>query len=203
MFCPKCGTENPETGKFCRSCGTDLSGVSKALKKKSSNSNDLWGTSGDLWGNSADQNDMWQTSGNQKELTNPDDIFGAGVRSVIVGFGFLAVSMALLFTGVAGGKSWWWAMLFPSFFSFANGVSQILKANRMNRNAANANPAMQNQIPPNQPNLNLPPNQTEYVKPQNSIYDTGELAPPPSVTEQTTKHLEMNSEGETMTLPKK
>jgi hypothetical protein len=39
--------------------------------------------------------------------------------------------------------------------------------------------------------------------PQKSIYDTGELAAPPSVTESTTRHLEINSEGETMTLPKK
>ena len=31
MFCPKCGTQNPETGKFCRSCGTDLGNVSEAL----------------------------------------------------------------------------------------------------------------------------------------------------------------------------
>ncbi|MGI8670151.1 MAG: zinc-ribbon domain-containing protein, partial [Aridibacter sp.] len=23
MFCPKCGTQNPENGKFCRKCGTD------------------------------------------------------------------------------------------------------------------------------------------------------------------------------------
>lgn len=31
MFCPKCGTQNPENGKFCRSCGTDLGNVSTAL----------------------------------------------------------------------------------------------------------------------------------------------------------------------------
>ena len=31
MFCPKCGKQNPEDGKFCRSCGTDLGNVSSAL----------------------------------------------------------------------------------------------------------------------------------------------------------------------------
>lgn len=30
MFCPKCGTQN-EYGKFCRKCGTNLSGVSEAI----------------------------------------------------------------------------------------------------------------------------------------------------------------------------
>jgi uncharacterized membrane protein YvbJ len=34
MFCPKCGIQNPETGKFCRSCGTDLGNVSDALSGK-------------------------------------------------------------------------------------------------------------------------------------------------------------------------
>ncbi len=42
-----------------------------------------------------------------------------------------------------------------------------------------------------------------YVKPpQHSIYDTGDLTSPPSVIEGTTRHLEMNPEGETMSLPK-
>ena len=31
MFCPKCGQQNPEKGKFCRGCGTDLGNVSQAL----------------------------------------------------------------------------------------------------------------------------------------------------------------------------
>lgn len=208
MFCPKCGTENPENGKFCRSCGTDLSGVSKALNKKALNkkaskNDDMWGNSADLWGTSDEQKDMWQMSGNSSRLTNPEDLFSAGIKSAITGVGFFVVSMALLFTGVAGGKSWWWAMLFPAFFSLANGLSQIAKAKSLEKKQANANPVMQNQIPTASPNLNLPPTQTEYVKPQSSIYDTGELVVPPSVTENTTRHLEINNEGETMTLPKK
>ena len=27
MFCPKCGIENPDHGKFCRSCGANLTHV--------------------------------------------------------------------------------------------------------------------------------------------------------------------------------
>lgn len=200
MFCPKCGTENPETGKFCRSCGTDLSGVSKALDKKSSETGDMWGNSEDLWGG-----DMWGTSGDERKnrLQSSEDIYSAGIRSSIVGVGFFVVSMVLFFTGVANGHRWWWAMLFPAFFSLANGISQMAKAKRLERKQAAANPLMQNQIPPSAPNSSLPPTQTDYVKPQGSIYDTGDLVAPPSVTEHTTKHLEMDSEGETMTLPKK
>lgn len=195
MFCPKCGTENPDTGKFCRSCGTDLSGVNKALSNKSSGSHDMWGGDWTGMGNTMSQGQ------NTSESIDPDDLFSGGVKGVIMGFGFLGVSMALLFTGVAGGKAWWWAMLFPALFSFANGVSQILKANSLKEKRAN--PVMQNQFTQAPPQANFPPPQTEFVKPQSSIYETGELITPPSVTEDTTKHLEMNSEGETMTLPKK
>jgi hypothetical protein len=49
-------------------------------------------------------------------------------------------------------------------------------------------------------NASLPPTQTEYVAPE-SHYKTGDLVPP-SVTDGTTRHLEMNPEGKTMTLPK-
>ena len=34
MFCPKCGVKNPDDGKFCRKCGTDLNLVSDAIKGK-------------------------------------------------------------------------------------------------------------------------------------------------------------------------
>ena len=31
MFCPKCGTKNPETGKFCRKCGIDISNLNDTI----------------------------------------------------------------------------------------------------------------------------------------------------------------------------
>ncbi|MCB1024984.1 MAG: zinc ribbon domain-containing protein, partial [Acidobacteria bacterium] len=38
MFCPKCGTKNPNKGKYCRKCGSDLELVSDALSGKLSRS---------------------------------------------------------------------------------------------------------------------------------------------------------------------
>ena len=54
---------------------------------------------------------------------------------------------------------------------------------------------------PHKPNQSLPPPQTEWAAPE-SRYKTGDLVPP-SVAEGTTRHLEIDSEGQTMTLPKK
>jgi len=34
MYCPKCGTENAETNKYCRACREDLRVVSQAMKQR-------------------------------------------------------------------------------------------------------------------------------------------------------------------------
>jgi zinc-ribbon domain len=34
MYCPKCGTENAETNKFCRACRGNLKVVSQAMKQR-------------------------------------------------------------------------------------------------------------------------------------------------------------------------
>lgn len=135
---------------------------------------------------------------------NPDDLWSAGIRNIIMSVGFLTVAMTLLITSVAGGEKWWWAMLIPAFTLLANGIGSISKSKRLEKNKSETiEQRTQLQFSPPQPNASLPPSQTEYVEPQKTIYDTGELVVPPSVTEGTTRHLEINKEGETMTLPKK
>jgi hypothetical protein len=186
MFCPKCGTQNPETGKFCRACGTDLGNVSAAM-------------TGNIPANITDAG-VAEIHYKARRRQDPNEVYGDAIKSILGGIGFFCISMALLFTGVAGGHAWWWAMLFPAFTMTARGVSDYLKHKRMVGSAAPA--ADHNLMGTPQPqNYVLPPNQTQYVQPE-SRYKTGDLVPP-SVTDRTTRHLEINSEGETMTLPKK
>jgi hypothetical protein len=220
MFCPKCGTENPETGRFCRSCGTDLSGVSQALSttsqsvrlanqmdavsdraskplKKKKKSDDADWLSDPFCSGGMDVN-------GQPLSDDPDVLVSGGVRDSVIGVGFLIVSLVLLFTNVANGQRWWWALLFPAFISLANGLSKIFKARNIEKRlaSANANSASLAAVAP--PVVNsLPQAMTEFVKPQNSIYETGDLVVPPSVVEDTTRQLAINNEGETMTLPKR
>lgn len=178
MFCPKCGTQNSETGRFCRTCGADLGNVSEAL------------------------------SGNLRKNQNLVDKKGKPVNyeqaitKLFTGLAFLIVALVLGITGVAGGKFWWFWLLIPAFGSLGSGIAQYVHLKKSEKaNALFAAPNPQNTISDAPPNAFLPPSQTEYVAPD-SRYKTGELVPP-SVVENTTRHLEINSEGETMTLPKK
>ncbi len=197
MFCPKCGIQNPETGKFCRSCGTDLAVISDALTGKSSVNNQGFGMMQPI------QPIGMLDKESRKKSNDPDNLWSAGIRNLIMGIGFLIVSMSLLVTNVAGGRVWWWAMLIPAFSLLANAIGDISKSKRLEKKKNQTE--FQAQSPTlftqSQSNVNLPPAQTDYIAPD-SRYKTGELVPP-SVAEGTTRHLEMNSEGETMTLPKK
>jgi zinc-ribbon domain len=194
MFCPKCGTENPESGKFCRNCGADLGNVAAALS----------GTLRNPQPAAAPQKYYLDHKGRMKS-NDPADLFAGGLRSVIMGFGFLAVAVALFLTNVAGGKVWWWTMLIPGFSMLAKGVSDIARANRLEAKTRTApegsDYVQQTPLSGAAQNTGLPPVQTNYVDPE-SRFKTGDLVPP-SVTDGTTRHLKMDDESKTMTLPKK
>ncbi len=195
MFCPKCGIQNLETGKFCRSCGTDLAVISDALMGKSSGNNQGFGMMQPI------QPIEILGKENRKKSSDPDNLWSAGIKNLVMGIGFLIVSMSLLLTNVAGGRVWWWAMLIPAFSLLGSAVGDISKAKRLEKKKSQNEFQTQSLSAQSPSNAGLPPTQTDYIAPD-SRYKTGELVPP-SVVEGTTRHLELNHEGETMTLPKK
>ncbi len=191
MFCPKCGTKNPESGKFCRSCGADLSVVSQAL------SGDRRDLITEAFGDDS------RSARRRRLRTDPDEAWSAGVRQTVFGAGFLIISFVLFTTNVAGGNTWWWAMLFPAFTFLSSGISSMVRGRRLERRLASGVAAAgnQGQLSGRSENASLPPAQTAFIQPE-TAFKTGDLVPP-SVVEDTTRHLSMDTEGETMTLPKK
>ena len=185
MFCPKCGTQNPETGKFCRSCGTDLGNVSAAM-------------SGNLPETMTNPG-VAHIHHEAKRRHDPNEVYGDAMKSIIGGYRFSYYLDGLLFTGVAGGHAWWWAMLFPAFGMLAKGIPDYMKYKKMISGPRVSRIILRRWDNPSI--MSCRPIQTEYVQPE-TRYQTGDLVPP-SVTDRTTRHLEINSEGETMTLPKK
>lgn len=175
MFCPKCGTQNPETGKFCRSCGTDLGNVSQALS-----------------GHVPAPQQLVDRKG--KPVS-----YERAIVKIFTGFAFIAVACALALTG--NGRGWWFWFLIPAFTSMGAGVAQYVQLRKMEKGQPVYSPSMSSPQLGGMPQSALPPNQTAYAGPE-SRYKTGDLVPP-SVTDNTTRHLEMDSEGQTMALPKK
>jgi hypothetical protein len=94
-------------------------------------------------------------------------------------------------------------MLIPAFTSLGAGIAQLVQLRKAEQGGfsglSHVTDATPN--PVHTTNAALPPPQTEFIPAAESRYKTGDLVPP-SVTDTTTKHLEVNSEGETMTLPK-
>ena len=190
MFCPKCGTQNPETGKFCRHCGTDLATVSDALTGRATIGNQGFGMIQPM-----------QPIQLRDRKGKPVHWEGA-ITKLCSGLAFLVISIVLAFTQM--GHGWWFWMLIPAFGGIGSGIAQVIQLKKSEQNNISLSGREANRtFAPASNNVALPPTQTGYVKPQGSIYDTGELVAPPSVVEGTTRHLEINNEGETMTLPKK
>jgi hypothetical protein len=160
MFCPKCGSQNAGEAKFCRACGADLSNVLAIIEGK------------------------LPTSLTEKHI----DLFGSGLRGLMVGLGFLIVSVVAyrfspqLAVAVI-------AVLFAlafAFFFLASGISRLVQAraikNLLSPTSGDAAPA-------------LSPGAAEYIQPPRSVFQTDDLATTPrSVTENTTKHLKMDSD---------
>ncbi len=176
MFCPKCGGQNPEEGKFCRSCGNDLGNVSNALAAK------------------PPVHSLVDRKGKPLNWEGAITKFATGVA-------FLVIAIVLAVSNMARGQSWWFWMLIPAFTMMGSGVAQYLQLKKIEQGLPVYSPTEPaNNLSPSA-HTALPSPQTNFVAPE-SRYKTGDLTPP-SVTDHTTRHLEMDSEGKTMTLPKK
>jgi hypothetical protein len=176
MFCPKCGQQNPDIGKFCRGCGTDLGNVSSAL--------------------SAPPAPVRLTSRKGRPI-----YLETAITKMFTGLAFLIIAIILGVTGLADAKLWWFWLLIPAFGSLGRGIAQYVQIRQAEKGKlAGVHVAEDHAFPPIQ-NSALPSKEPEWVSPE-SKYRTGDLVPP-SVTEHTTRHLDINSEGETIALPKK
>ena len=173
MFCPKCGSQNPENGKFCRSCGIDLGNVSSALTSPS----------------------PAQTADVARRKRSCE----GAIAQLFMGTAFVIVAIILGATGKASG--WWFWMLIPAFAMLGSGVSKYMRQKELNASLRAESNSMARNLNASPEQAGLPPSQTSYASVE-SRYQTGDLVPP-SVTDNTTRHLEINKEGETMALPKK
>jgi hypothetical protein len=156
MFCPKCATQNIEGAHFCRSCGANISLVPHAM-------------TGQL--PTAPPEDESRRSRRRRRRGPPN--LDEGIRSLMMGIGFIAVALALaVFGRPIGANVWWFWMLIPAFGMMGKGISDIVHARQLKSDESPP------QLPYASPPQNLPRSTTNELK-----------APVASVTEGTTRHL--------------
>ena len=186
MFCPKCGSQNAENVRFCRSCGTELEAVSAAMSGKLTLRNN----------NSRDGNEP---------SDDPDKLWNSFITKTLTGLAFIVIAIFLTVSGKMGGNVWGFWLLIPGAGALASGISSYAKIKRLEREQNRVNSNSTNaELPSSAANTALPPRQTlfanDYAAP--AARETGELlTPPASVTEGTTRHLNISAEGETFNLP--
>jgi hypothetical protein len=162
MFCPNCAAQNVADASFCRVCGANISLVPQAL-------------SGHLT-QVSEEEAVASSSRSRRRHGKGEPSIDHVVKNVFMGIAFLLVSVALAFSRL--GASWWFWMLIPAFSMMGTGVAQYLRLKEQERRPF---------LPRN---LGQPTMEPPRVAEMFPTRGTGELkAPPPSVTEGTTRHL--------------
>ena len=113
MFCPKCATQNPEGGSFCRGCGANISLVPQAMTGQIARANEE---------NGITQEEACAIPGRRRrrrELT-----LDSAFKNMFIGIAFLIISIAL---SRSIGAGWWFWMLIPAFSLMGTGVAQYIR----------------------------------------------------------------------------
>jgi hypothetical protein len=164
MFCPKCATQNADDARFCRGCGTDISLVPQAV-------------SGALAERMAAADDDTRHGRRRRHRDDRTPSIERAVKNLFMGIAFVLVAFAVI-TRMPGGFAWGYWLFLPAAGMISKGVGMYLRLQEERKRLA---PPVYNPAPTAVP----PPRQVSAL-PQR---DTGEMIPPPSVTEGTTRHL--------------
>lgn len=166
MFCPKCATQNMDNARFCRACGLDISLVSNALSRQAP-----------LAPAVADEEseDKPKHHRPKKQVT-----YAKAFENLGVGVAFLIISI-IVALAVPSGRFWWFWLLIPTFACFGEGLGQLIQLRREQPQQlphATGSSVSQAELSSSGTHGSLPARGTSEI-----------MAPPPSVTEGTTRHL--------------
>ncbi|MBV8858457.1 MAG: zinc ribbon domain-containing protein [Acidobacteria bacterium] len=170
MYCPKCATQNADDARFCRGCGTDISLVPQAV-------------TGALAERLAAVEETRDGRRRRRKGERPPSIERA-FSKIFMGLAFVLIAFAIV-TQMPGGFTWGFWLLLPAAAMLSKGVGMYMRVQEeRKRLTPPAHSPTYTAVPPPRPASVLPPR------------DTGEMIPPPSVTEATTRHLGVPAERE-------
>ncbi|HYJ46115.1 MAG TPA: zinc ribbon domain-containing protein [Pyrinomonadaceae bacterium] len=180
MYCPRCGAQNIEDAKFCRGCGADIALVPQAmtghLPETGHASENVVGV-------------VWDPTGRRRRHRDRDAAprLDKAVTNVFMGIGFLLVAFSVFLFAPAG-RIWWFWMLIPSFSMLGGGIAEYVRFKQSKGEEI--------KLPGMEARKEMPPAPARVSA--NPQRNTAELVPqPPSVTEGTTRHLDLSAEAPT------
>ena len=176
MYCPSCGAQNIEDAKFCRGCGGNISLVPQAMTghfpEKSSDHENVMGV-------------VWDPSGRRRRQRDGAPRLDKAITNFFMGIGFILVAFSVL-KFFPSGHIWWFWMLIPAFSMLGGGIAEYVRFKQSKGEEI--------KLPGVESKKEMPPARVSAIPPRN----TAELAPqPPSVTEGTTRHLDLSTEAPT------
>jgi hypothetical protein len=163
MFCPKCAAQNLDEAKFCRACGADISLVPQALTGQLARAED-------------DLSEFDERGRSRVER---------GARKLVEGLCFLCMFLLMMFFF----RQFWWMtfwFIFPAISKIGTGVGLLSQhAWRQSGHLPGGIKGAPRAVGASETTA-LPRVTFNEIAPA----DTSEIvAPPPSVTEGTTRHL--------------
>ena len=166
MFCPKCATQNMENAKFCRACGLDISLVPTVMTGRMPEPPAVVD----------EEEDSRAARRRRRRGKKQPPTYAKAFENLGVGLAFLIISTVVALF-VPSGKFWWFWLLIPTLACFGEGIGQLFQ--------------LRKELPPSSTSLHeeeLPPARMgQELPPPRSTSEI--MAPPPSVTEGTTRHL--------------
>jgi hypothetical protein len=152
-----------DNARFCRACGADISLVPAALTGRGQEA-------------PAMVEEEEESRPSRRRRRKKPATYAKAFENLGVGLAFLIISMVVALV-VPSGRFWWFWLLIPTFACFGEGVGQLIQLRRELPPSTNM-PLSTSELLPSRPAGELPTrNATEM------------MAPPPSVTEGTTRHL--------------
>jgi zinc-ribbon domain len=168
VFCPKCGVKNVDDAKYCRACGADISLVPQALTRSLPD-----GALGVL---SAEDESRGKK---RKHKPAKPPTLEKGLSKCMEGVAFLIIFLTGFFYFWGGILIWIWFII-PALSGLGEGIGQIIRSR-----------SVDNTLPPRAPygGGELTPYSAHAAGELPARATSEIVAPPPSVTEETTRHL--------------
>lgn len=170
MFCPNCGTQSPDDLKYCRSCGTDIGIVSQAL-------------TGALALPASSRPSKAERRRARKGAAQGEPRLDRAVSHAFMGLAFLLVSIGV-FVFAPAGQLWFFWMLIPAFSLLGQAAGEFIRWKQLESTAPRG-------VEPVEPAAPYLPGMQSSAAPRAiEPPPSFERMTPPSVTEDTTRHLD-------------